>query len=373
MAEPGEAKLNGRDHPRYRAMIGVGGIGSGLFFALEGNQTLGRNESRQARLIPAQDYCKLHIVAHYVAALVGAEHSGTPFDVIPIGKVGNDSDGLRLKKEMAQIGMDTGYVDVVDERPTLLSICYQYPDQSGGNITTSDSAAASLTNNDVDRVIPLFELYHDRFIALAVPEVSLAVRNHFLTLATAYGAWRVGSFTSAEILDAESLDLISMVDLLAINEDEAAALIGRAFNPNDPQDFLDKCAIRLTETQPRIKIVISAGKEGVFAFADEQWFRFPALAVKTVSTTGAGDALLAGIISGLVFGLPFINRPATPNTGPLSAFGSALDLGVLLARFSVTSSHTIHPDASMSNLLDFAGDLGLSERPLKDLAAGQRE
>ena len=45
-------------------MIGVGGIGSGVFFALDGNHTLGREESRGGRFLDRRDYCKLHIVSH---------------------------------------------------------------------------------------------------------------------------------------------------------------------------------------------------------------------------------------------------------------------------------------------------------------------
>jgi len=61
----------GRPLP-YRRIVGVGGIGTGLFFALEGAHDLGRDESRPARLLDVRDYCKLHIVAHYAAVLLGA-------------------------------------------------------------------------------------------------------------------------------------------------------------------------------------------------------------------------------------------------------------------------------------------------------------
>lgn len=56
----------------FRALLGVGGIGTGSFFALEGNHTLARNESRPGRLLDIRDYCKLHIVAHYIARFLGA-------------------------------------------------------------------------------------------------------------------------------------------------------------------------------------------------------------------------------------------------------------------------------------------------------------
>ena len=56
---------------RYRALIGTGGIGSGMFFALDGNHTLGREESRSGHFLDRRDYCKLHIVSHYVCRLLG--------------------------------------------------------------------------------------------------------------------------------------------------------------------------------------------------------------------------------------------------------------------------------------------------------------
>lgn len=68
---------------RYDIMIGTGGIGSGSFFLLNGDHTLGREESRSGRFLDKDDYCKLHIIAHYVKALLGPG-----FNVVPVGKVG---------------------------------------------------------------------------------------------------------------------------------------------------------------------------------------------------------------------------------------------------------------------------------------------
>ncbi len=60
----------------FRRLVGVGGIGGGMFLALEGDRTLGRNESRPARLLDVRDYGKLHIVAHHVAMLLGRRGLG---------------------------------------------------------------------------------------------------------------------------------------------------------------------------------------------------------------------------------------------------------------------------------------------------------
>jgi hypothetical protein len=61
------------DRYHYTAMIGVGGVGSGSFFKLMGNQTLGREESRSGVFLDQEDHCKLHIISHYVKSLTGPD------------------------------------------------------------------------------------------------------------------------------------------------------------------------------------------------------------------------------------------------------------------------------------------------------------
>ena len=344
----------------YHRLIGVGGIGTGLFFALEGQHTLGRNESRPARLLNIRDYCKLHIITHYISVLLGAKPSGTPFHMVPVGKVGRDEAGRRMITEMAAAGMDTRHVEPIADRPTLFSVCFQYPDGSGGNITTSESAASALTCTDVDRCAGLLAPGEPPCIVLAAPEAPLDVRGHLLRLARANHSFRAASFTSAEIEAARSKGLFSDVELLAMNEDEAEKLVGSTLNPAAPQPFLEKCADVLMAFQEHIQIILSAGNQGAFAFSEGTWDYRPALNVPVVSTAGAGDALLAGVLLAIAAGIPFIqpdyDRPPSA-TRPVE---SAFDFGVLLAAYTVTSPHTIHPDASMDSLLAFAQRLDIT-------------
>ncbi len=336
-------------HPsglRYRLLVGVGGIGTGLVLALEGDDTLGRNESRAARLLDARDYCKLHIITHYVAVLLGPQTQ-----VVPVGKVGDDDAGHRLLAEMASAGLDTRHIEVLKGGRTLLSVCFQYPDGSGGNLTTNASAASRLTAADVDRCTDLLTEAGRHCIALAVPEAPLDARDYLLKKAGAANAFRAASFTSAEIQTAKNARMISNVDLLAINQEEAQTLVGDAFNPAKPQSFLDRCASVIQSEQPACKIIVTAGKHGAFAFADSAWEHRIALDVPVASAAGAGDALLAGTLSGLALGLPFTSRPLDHT--------SAFDLGMLLAAYSVTSPHTIHPDANRNTLRAFAHEYGM--------------
>jgi sugar/nucleoside kinase (ribokinase family) len=322
----------------YRSLVGVGGVGTGIFLALAGDHDLGRNESRPARLLDVHDRCKLHIIAHYPALLLGARPSGSPFRVVPIAKVGDDEAGRRLRREMEGVGMDCRFVDVVADRPTLQSVCFQYPDGSGGNITTSDSAAAALSASEIDRAS---ELIDARTIALAAPEAPLEARGHLLSLATDRGAFRVAAFASGEIEEAKRLGLLAQADLVAFNEDEAETLAGQRFDAGDPRPLLDACVATLGAARTKIRILLTAGAHGAFGFDGGCWKHCPALDVPVASTAGAGDALLAGTLAALAAGAPF---------------AGALDFGSLLAAYKVTSPHTIHPDASLDALLAFAAD-----------------
>jgi len=362
-------------------MVGVGGIGTGLFFALDGNRTLGRNESRAGRLLNCRDYCKLHIIMHFAGVTLGARPSGRPFHLVPIGKVGDDAAGLCLRKEMQAAGMDTRFVDVVSSRPTMLSICVQYPDGSGGNITASHAASGLLAVRDIARARPLLAADGSSTIALAAPEVPLPVRLRLLEIATQYGAFRAASIASAEVHAARLAGFFERVDLLAINEDEAMAISGATHNPRRPQHLLDACAAVLLRANPRMQIVVSMGRSGAYAFDGARWAHAPAIPVKVASSAGAGDALFGGILAGLAAGLPLLppaaaahrsaqdkRHPSHNSAGRLSA--NALHLGLLLATLNVTSIHTIHPGVSRRTLPRLARQLGITlEKPLREFLA----
>jgi sugar/nucleoside kinase (ribokinase family) len=313
--------------------VGVGGVGRGTVYALDGTHDLGRNESRPARLLDVRDYCKLHIIAHYPSLLLGAP---AQFQVVPIAKVGHDEAGRGLAEEMRQAGMDCRFVETVAGLPTLQSVCFQYPDGSGGNLTASNSAAAALRESDVERAADLIDR---RTIALAAPEVPLPVRGRLLRLATERGAFRVASFTSVEVVAARSSGLLQRCDLLALNEDEASALTGLRFDAREPAPMLSACAAVVEAERSRARLLLTVGTEGAFGFDGERWTHRPALPVSAVGTAGAGDALLAGVLTALAVG---------------ASFASALAFGVLLAAYKVTSPHTIHPDAHLDALLAFA-------------------
>jgi sugar/nucleoside kinase (ribokinase family) len=302
-----------------------------------------------------RDYCKLHIVSHYVAKLLGAEQG--QFAVVPLGKVGDDAAGDFVLSEMRDVGIDTRFVEVVSGKPTLFSVCFQYPDGSGGNITTGNSAAAELSEESVDRAACLFESFGPNTIALLVPEVPLAARRHLLELAKLKGAFTAASFVSGEIAEAKLGGMFDLLNLVALNEEEAADFTGETFPNERPQGFLDALCRLVASRYPQLSVVVSVGKSGAY-FADRAgWSYSPAPNVQVASTAGAGDCLLGGVLAALAAGIPAAGDQRSAAGTP--RFENALDFGVLLATYKVSSPHTIHPSASLDELLEFAKRLGI--------------
>jgi sugar/nucleoside kinase (ribokinase family) len=309
------------DRWRYRALVGTGGIGSGVFFALEGNHTLGREESRSGRYLDRRDYCKLHIIAHYVQVLLG-----NAFSVFPIGRVGNDDSGRRLLEDMAQVGMDLRHVQVAPDSPTLYSLCFVYPDGAGGNLTVADSASDRVDPAQVRKAEPELCAFGAEAIALAAPEAPLAARAELLDLATRTGALRVGAFTTAEIEPALASDLLRRLDLLALNRDEAAALAALP-STSLPAEIAAAAVRAVQRSQPALWLSVTSGADGSWVWDGRNLQHRPAHPVPVVNTAGAGDAHLAGLLCGLAAGLPLAEAHA---------------LAALVAAVSVTSPHTIH-------------------------------
>ncbi len=341
--------------------VGIGGIGTGIAFQLEGDHTLGREESRLGALQSGRDYCKLHIVEHYIATLMGSKWPASPFRVSAIGVIGGDAAGQQVMDEMQSAGIDAGWVRTDAGRPTLFSACFIYPDRMGGNITASNSAAAQLSEADLRRGASRMQELAGKCIALCLPEVPLETRRSFLHLATECGNFRAASFTLSEVPQAIALDLFSMIDLVALNQEEAAALTGYAYVPEDTGRFLNRCSDALTRMHAGIGIVISAGAEGAYGFEDGHWSRCAAPKVSAISTGGAGDALLAGVLSGLAAGLSLACTAAPPCAE--DEIDSALSLGVLLASLSVTSQDAIDFQADVEELERFATASGLRLGP----------
>lgn len=343
---------------KYSYLTGTGGIGSGMFFNLEGNHTIGRNESRLGRLVPIKDYCKLHIIAHYISVLLNAGNSGQ-FEVYPLGMVGDDEEGKRLVDEMKHAGMDVKDIRKLPDYDTLFSVCFQYPDKTGGNITTADSASSRISPGDIDAFFNEFEKEGKEGLVLAVPEVPLNTRIQLLKAGRARGSFTAASVLSSEVDEFRRLSGLNYIDLLAVNIDEAAAISGIGQISQTSLEIVESCVKTLEAVNPEIMIIITDGRNGSYGYCKERIEHYPAPEVKVAGTGGAGDAFLAGVLCGLCCDLPFLKgrSDAYFSETPLE---SAMELGTILAGISVTSPDSIHKGVCAEFIYDFIGSKNIS-------------
>lgn len=329
---PGELKFD-RSGLRYYGIIGTGGIGTGKFFVLNGNHTLGREESRSGHFLDINDYCKQHIILHYIKVLLGSS-----FEVIPVGKVGNDDIGQVLFNEMNDMGFIMKLVHKEPQVSTLFSFCFFYPDKSGGNLTTDNSASSMVDAGYIEEAIPEIKKLGSGGIIMAAPEVPFDARKRLIELGKDYGLFCTASFTTGEINEALKSDIIEKTDLISINSDEAAAVAGAGIDGKDMLSMVKRAVENLTKRNKNIMVSVTAGKDGSWCWDGANLSWFPAVKVNAISTAGAGDAFFSGILSGLALGL---------------RMSEAQQLATLVAGLSVCSPDTIHKGIERRSLNQF--------------------
>jgi sugar/nucleoside kinase (ribokinase family) len=107
--------------------------------------------------------------------------------------------------------------------------------------------------------------------------------------------------------------------------------------------MLEAALDRLRQINPSIMLSITAGKEGSWSWDGSTLSHLPAHPVAVSGTAGAGDAHLAGTVTGIAAGL---------------GLHAAAELGALVAGLAVTSPHTIHKGIDLRALRQFARDIG---------------
>lgn len=321
---------------KIRQIVGTGGIGKGLFFLSHENDELGRNESRMAKLSDAKDYCKLHIVFHYLGRLLAPE-----IHIVPIGKIGNDENGMLCRKQMEEAGMNVEWVQKSFQYPTMLSVCIQYPDKSGCNITSDNSACQDVDTEYILKAAKDLNIGADTVVA-ALPEVPLISRLKLLEYGKSRGAFCVASCGTAEMREFIRRKGPEMCDLIALNQEETAAFTGmvQVAGAEDAKE----AARRVLEKYPHLHLWFTFGAEGSM-FADRNQIRiYSSLPnVKVVNTGGAGDASLAGLLAGYCLGIALGGEED-------EYWETSAELAVLLAGMSVESADSINQEITWESI-----------------------
>jgi ribokinase len=332
---------------QYTGIISTGGIGTGKFFQLNGMHTLGREESRSGHFMDVNDYCKQHIILHYVKVLLGPA-----FHVIPVGKMGDDDFGNKLYNEMQETGFDMKYVEKIPGVSTLFSFCFYYPDGSGGNLTTDNSASSQVDIVSIENVHEEVIKMGTNGIIMAAPEVPLNSRLKLLELGREHGSFCTASFTSGEIHDILNKEILSNIDLLAVNIDEALTVCGNSYKETSTVLTIQNAMQILLKYNEKMLVSFTAGKEGSWCWDGTTLNPYPAVKTEAVSTAGAGDAFFSGLLCGKALGLTLFESQ---------------QLATLIASQSVQSPHTIHKGVHRASLKKFmqTSELSYSEKIIK--------
>lgn len=216
--------------------------------------------------------------------------------------VGRDAAGNLLRSELDRRGVDTRHITVMDRLVTPIAQLVVH--QDGGRHSINSRATmlegyepdADRLGMDRARIVSFASLF--RAPLDQAPVVKKLMRRAKECGAMISADTKLPTFR--EIRMEELADVWPLVDYIFPNEKEAAYYTG--FSGSDPgeEDFFHMTDI-LRGYGIR-NVIIKAGADGCYVNGEEGRFHLPALPVKVVDSTGAGDNFVAGFLAGLLRG-----------------------------------------------------------------------
>jgi len=164
----------------------------------------------------------------------------------------------------------------ISKRPDLAKIHEVLAEHGDEIISKCDSVVVEIDMED-DLLNRIFELCakYDKQIFAVVSNMSIAM---------------------------ERRDLLSQVTCLVCNEQEACLLFSEEYD-NTAIDYFEKILIEKISQANLKSMVITLGERGaIYASSDGEHGFCPPLKTDVIDTTGAGDAIFAGIAVGLTYG-----------------------------------------------------------------------
>ena len=213
-----------------------------------------------------------------------------------IGKVGNDQFGKFLKQTLDQAGIATRGLIMTDACHTTLAFVHL---NSKGDRSFSfyrnPGADLLLEANEIDHsLIDDCRIFHFGSVSLSGEPARSA------TLAAARGARESGRMISFDpnlrlmlwssdaLARSVVLDAIPGTDVLKISDDELLFLTGDTDPASGANHLLHRFGLQL--------VLITQGAKGAFACNEKAQAMQPAYDVKTIDTTGAGDAFAGAFL-----------------------------------------------------------------------------
>jgi len=276
------------------------------------------------------------------AAITAVAAARLGLKVALIATVGNDPAGTFMLDQLAREGVDVSTVIVRAGIPTGMTVALSRGKDRA--ILTALGAIASLAPADVARdILARARHVHVSSYFLLADTLGPGLAG---VLADARAAGAATSLDtnwdpSGRWLDEHLSAAITQADLLLPNEAEACALSGTA-SPS-------AAALALSSAGPALAVKL--GERGVLCAdgSGSAMYQVSVPPVTPVDTTGAGDCFNAGLIAGLLQGLPLPQAAALGcATGALStgALGGTTGAPGLQDATDIAKRAAIHPAPS---------------------------
>lgn len=215
------------------------------------------------------------------AANVASALAGFDVPASLLGSVGDDEPGLYARRDLEEDGVDVDPVSVIEGVPTTVKYL----------IVDGDGEVAVLANEGANEAIGPDDV--DPSIVESADHLHLTgQRPDTARRLAAIAAASDGSVSfdpGRRLGDREYGSLFSDVDYLFLNNREAVEVL--ATRSDDPADFV--------ADRDRI-VILKHGPRGATVYADTGVYHHPGFGVKSVDTSGAGDAFAAGFLAMVV-------------------------------------------------------------------------
>lgn len=249
-----------------------------------------------------------------------------------LSAVGDDADGRRLLERTASGGVATEYVVVSPSHHTGAYMVVMDP--QGQVIYSLDDMGV------IEALTPTYIRQHRDLIRQAAwialdANVPLRTMEAIFQLAKK-GDVRICADPTSVSLASRLVPYMDRLAMVTPNVPEAEALTGRSIRSRD--DALH-AAMDLVRMGVGVAVVTLAEKGACYATAGESG-HIPALQREVVDLTGAGDALTAAVLFGLLNDLPV---------------GEAVRLGISAAALTLQCEDTVYPELSLERLYDELG------------------
>ncbi len=207
------------------------------------------------------------------------------FNVAYCGKVGNDSAGENILKELRQYGISTNLISFTDEEITNHSIVFDVPDIDR---TIFIYRGASDLHSEKD--VKIDKLQAKWFYLASFSSQSIPLFYRLVEHAVSSGIKMMMNPSKAQLEDERVKDALGEADVVLLNMEEAAVVTGLPYTAG--VEIVNQMAKIISGV-----VLITQGVKGVYAHHNDMFYRVRPVFPDAIDRTGAGDSFGSGFLS----------------------------------------------------------------------------